>query len=91
MGIKRCKLSKKIQLWLLEYFVLEVTARSAADVQGLQDNTTALFYRKVRELIADQQFGDSLNVVGLPRRDGEPDRQAFAIGQSMDFRSKTAP
>ena len=58
MVIKRCKLSKKIQLRLLEYFVLEVTARSAANVLGLQANTTALFYRKVRELIAEHAAAD---------------------------------
>ena len=58
MGIKRCKLSKKIQLRLLEFFVLEVTARSAADVLGLQANTAALFYRKLRELIADHAAAD---------------------------------
>ncbi|ADU14592.1 IS1595 family transposase [Asticcacaulis excentricus] len=54
MGLKRCKLSRKTQLRLLEFFVLEVTARSAADVLGLQANTVALFYRKVRELIVEQ-------------------------------------
>ena len=54
MGLKRCKLSRKVQLKLLEFFVLEVTARSAADVLDLQANTVALFYRKVRELIVEQ-------------------------------------
>ncbi len=54
MGLKRCKLSRKVQLRLLEFFVLEVTARSAADVLNLQANTVALFYRKVRELIVEQ-------------------------------------
>ena len=58
MGIKHCKLNKKIQLRFLEYFVLEVTARSAADVLGLQANTTALFFRKVRELIAEHAAAD---------------------------------
>ena len=52
MGIKRCKLGKKQQSRLLECFVLEVTARSAADLLGMQANTTMLFYRKVRHLIA---------------------------------------
>jgi len=51
MAIKRCKLGKKQQLRLLECFVLEVTARSAADVLGIQANTTMLFYRKLRHLI----------------------------------------
>lgn len=31
MSIRRCKLSKKIQRKLVEFFVLEVTARSAGD------------------------------------------------------------
>lgn len=52
MGIKRRKLGTKRQLRLLECFVLEVTARSAADVLDIQANTAMLFYRKVRHLIA---------------------------------------
>ena len=43
-----------MQLKTLEFFVLEVTARSAADVLDLQPNTVALFYRKVRNLIVEQ-------------------------------------
>ena len=54
MGLNRCKLSRKLQSKLVEFFVLEVTARSAASVLGLQPNTTALYYRKLRQLIADQ-------------------------------------
>jgi transposase len=54
MGIKRCKLGKSQQLRLVEYFVLEVTARSAADLLGMQANTTMLFYRKIRHLIAGE-------------------------------------
>ena len=50
--LTRCKLSKKDQLKLIEFFVLGVTARSAADLLEMQPNTTALFYRKVREIIA---------------------------------------
>jgi transposase len=52
MGLKRCKMSKKQQLRLLECFVLEVTARSAADLLDIQANTAMLFYRKIRHLIA---------------------------------------
>lgn len=54
MGLSRCKLSRKLQSRLIEFFVLEVTARSAASVLGLQPNTAALYYRKLRQLIADQ-------------------------------------
>jgi transposase len=53
MSLKRCKLSRKQQNQLLEYFVLEVTARSAANLLGLQPNTAALYYRKIRQLIVD--------------------------------------
>ena len=52
MKLTRCRLTVKTQLKLLEYFVLEVTARSAADVLELQPNTTALFYKKLRLIIA---------------------------------------
>ena len=38
--------------------MLEVTARNAANLLGLQANTAALFYRKVRELIAEQAAAD---------------------------------
>jgi len=54
MSLRRCKLSSKVQFRLVEFFVLEVTARSAASVLGIQPNTAALFYRKLRHLIADQ-------------------------------------
>ena len=50
MNLRRCKLSKKQQLRLLEFFVAAVTARSAADILDLQPNTAALFYRKLRHL-----------------------------------------
>ena len=54
MGLKGCRLSKKQQLRLLEFFVGEVTARSAADLLGIQANSAALFYRKLRELIVQE-------------------------------------
>ena len=52
MKLTHCKLSKNTQRKLLEYFVLEVTARSAADLLGIQPNSAALFYRKIRTIIA---------------------------------------
>ncbi|UOO83399.1 IS1595 family transposase [Neisseria dumasiana] len=61
------KLKKTTQRKLLEYFVLEVTARSAADILGIQPNTAILFYRKIRLVIshhlaleADQVFEESI-------------------------------
>ena len=52
MKITRCRLSKKTQNRLLEFFILEVTARSAADILGIQPNSAALYYRKIRQVIA---------------------------------------
>ena len=52
MKLSHCKLLRKQQLKLLEYFVIEVTARSAADLLDIQPNSAALFYRKLREIIA---------------------------------------
>ena len=52
MKITRCKILKKQQLRLLEFFVLEVTARSAADILGIQPNTAMLFYKKIRRVIS---------------------------------------
>jgi transposase len=54
MKISYCKLLKKDQRRLLEFFVLQVTARSAADLVGIQANTAALFYHKIRQVIAAQ-------------------------------------
>ncbi len=51
MKISYCRLLKKTQSRLSEYFVLEVTARSAADILGIQTNIAALFYHKIREVI----------------------------------------
>jgi len=52
MKISHCKLLRKQQLRLLEFFVLEVTARSAADMLGIQANSAILFYRKIRQVIS---------------------------------------
>jgi len=50
MKITHCKFLKKQQLKFLEYFVLEVTARSA-NILNIQPNTAMLFYRKIRQVI----------------------------------------
>src|SRR6266481_947882 len=64
MGIKRCKLPRNLQLRLLENFVLQVTARSAADVHGIQANTVALFYRKIRLVIAEKLEAEAVPFAG---------------------------
>ena len=52
MKITNCKLSKRAQKKLLEFFVLQVTARSAADILGIQPNSAILFYHKIRMVIS---------------------------------------
>jgi transposase len=52
MKITHCKLERKTQNKLLEYFVLEVTARSATSLLALQANTATFFYHKIRQVIA---------------------------------------
>ena len=42
MNISRCKINKKDQLKLLEFFIAEVTARKAADLIGINRNTATL-------------------------------------------------
>ena len=60
--IKRCRLSKKIQDQLVEYFILQVTARSAADMLGIQANSAALFYHKLRLIICEVLKKESDNI-----------------------------
>ena len=69
MKITHCKLKKKVQKELLSFFVLEVTARSAADILGIHPNSAALFYRKIRivishylALVADEVFEGSVEL-----------------------------
>src|SRR5260370_22346648 len=64
MGIRRCKLPRKLQLRLLEDFVLQVTARSAADLTGIQANTVAVFYRKIRLVIAEKLEAQAIPFAG---------------------------
>jgi transposase len=54
MQVSRCRLTEKQQDRLAQFFVAGVTARSAADLLGLNHKTGAFFYHRLREIIADQ-------------------------------------
>ena len=54
MGLRHCRIRLNQRRKLIEYFVMAVTARLAADVIGVHPNTTALFYHKLREVIAEK-------------------------------------
>ena len=64
MGIKRCKLSRKIQAELLQFFIAEVTARTAAtrtaaNLVDINRHTATLYYHKIREVISYHLEQDS--------------------------------
>jgi len=54
MRLKRCRLTEKQQERLLEFFVGEMTARTAADLVGVNKTTAAYFYHRLREIIVWQ-------------------------------------
>lgn len=54
MKLKRCRLTEKQQDKLLEFFVGEMTARTAADLAGVNKTTAAYFFHRLREIIAWQ-------------------------------------
>ena len=69
MQTTNCKLSNRVQKKLLEFFVLQVTARSAADILGIQPNSAILFYRTIRMVVshhlvlaADEVFEGSVEL-----------------------------
>jgi transposase len=51
MAIKRCKLCRKIQGQLIQFFVAGVTARTAAELVGVSRPTATLYYQKIRQVI----------------------------------------
>ena len=54
MKLKRCRLTEKQQDRLIEFFVGEMTARTAADLVGVNKTTAAYFFHRLREIIAWQ-------------------------------------
>ena len=74
MKITRCKLSKNVQRKLLEYVVLEVAARSASDLLGVNPNSAALFYRKIRQIITWHLAQEADEILDSP---GELDESYF--------------
>ncbi len=54
MRLKHCRLTEKNQFRLLEFFIGEMTAHTAADLVRVNKTTAAYFYRRLREIIAWQ-------------------------------------
>jgi len=51
---RRSRLKSSIQIELIKYFCAGVTARSAAELSGVNRNTAILFFHKLRETIHDK-------------------------------------
>jgi transposase len=60
MDIKRSKLTKKQRLKLIEHFVAGTTARTTAEIVGINKNTAQLFFHRLRELIVANQLSEGL-------------------------------
>lgn len=52
MALTHCRISEIQQNRLLELFVAQATARTASDLVGIHRNSAALYYHKLRQLIA---------------------------------------
>jgi transposase len=52
MDLKHCRIKEKQQDRLAEFFVAGVTARTAADLLGVNRKTAASFFHRLREIIA---------------------------------------
>jgi transposase len=52
--MRKSRLSKVIQRWLVEHFVAGTTARCAAEIIGVNRNTATYYYQRLREIISQQ-------------------------------------
>ena len=52
MDLKHCRIKEKQQDRLAEFFVAGVTARTAADLLGVNRKTAAYFFHRLRQIIA---------------------------------------
>ena len=53
MHVSRCRLTEKQQDRLAELFIACVTARTAADLAGVNRKSAVLFYHRLRQIIAE--------------------------------------
>ena len=54
MDLRHCRLTEKQQDRLAEFFVAGVTARTAAELLGVNRKTAAYFYHRLRQIIAQE-------------------------------------
>ena len=56
---RKSRLSASIQQALMQHFVAGASARSAAEICGVNRNTAILYFHKLRELIAVNRGADA--------------------------------
>jgi transposase len=61
---RRSRLRASIQIELIKYFCAGVTARSAAELTGVNRNSAILFFHKLREVIFEQLALETLELLG---------------------------
>jgi len=52
--VRKSRLSPRTQGRLIDYFVAGTTARAAAEILGIQANTSIRFFMMLRQLIASK-------------------------------------
>ena len=58
---RKSRLTSRQQVKLIEFFVIGATARSSAEIVGVQPNTAAKFFMRLRKLIASRLPSYELN------------------------------
>ena len=60
--MRKSRLSKIVQRRIIEHFVAGTTARCAAEIVGVNRNTTTYYYQRLREIISQQLEKESEDV-----------------------------
>ena len=63
-SMRKSRLSKYKQGRLVEHFVAGTTARTAASLCGVNRKTAALYFLRLREIIADELEAETADMLG---------------------------
>ena len=63
-SMRKCRLSKYKQGRLVEHFVAGTTARTAASLCGVNRKTAALYFLRLREIIAYELEAETADMLG---------------------------
>ena len=60
--MRKSRLKKSIQERLIEHFIAGTTARCAASLVGVNKNTSAYYFHRLREIIANAGFASASDI-----------------------------